>query len=173
MMNTRMNLPTAVAALGLACAWTAQADESNCSKGKYNEPETAQAEPVTKGGDDSKEGMDTTTSGDLELLAPGTRWLDYEVHDGKTKMSFRIKERGTLKFKNKSPDKTLLIKSDPELPPPFVPEDSKPLRELTVGAKSTLDVHIDAAYVAGDCFTYSSQIGESTAEDPIVIIERR
>ena len=107
MMNTRMKLATAVAALGLTCAWTAQADESNCSEGTYTDPETEQAEPVTKGGDDSKEGMDTTTSGDFEMLAPTTRYFDFEVHDGKTKMSYRIKERGTLKFKNKSPDKIL------------------------------------------------------------------
>src|SRR5688572_14507512 len=123
MMNTRTKLATAVAALGLTCAATALADESNCSKGKYNEPETAQAEPVTKGGDDSKEGMDTTTSGDLELLAPGTRWLDYEVHDGKTKMSFRIKEGERLRLRNNSPNKTLLIRSDPDLQPPSVPKD--------------------------------------------------
>jgi hypothetical protein len=172
MMNTRMKLATAVAAVGLTCAWMAQADESNCSsEGKYNDPETAQAEPVTKSGDDSKEGMNTTTSGDPELLAPGTRWLDYEVHEGKTKMSFRIKEGGTLKFKNKSPDKILRIKSDAKRPPFDVPDSSKPQWEFTVDRKSSLSVDIDEAYVHGDCFTYSSQIGESTAEDPIVIIE--
>jgi hypothetical protein len=172
-MKTSTKLTTAVAALGLTCAWMAQADESNCSAGKYNDPEPAQAEPVTRGGDDSKDGMSKTTSVDLELLAPGTRYLDYEVHDGKTKMSFRIKEGGELKFKNKSLDKTLLIKSDAGLPPPFVPENSKPVREFTVDAGSEKKVTIDDAYKHGDCFTYSSQIGDSTAEDPIVIIERR
>jgi hypothetical protein len=170
-MNTRMKL--AVAALGLTCAWTAQADESNCSEGKYTYRETEQAEPVTKGGDDSKEGMNTTTSGDFELMAPATRWFDFEVHNGTTKMSYRIKERGTLKFKNKSPDKILRIKSDAKRPPFDVPDNSKPQWEFTVDPKSSLSVDIDDAYVHGDCFTYSSQIGESTPDDPIVIIERR
>lgn len=173
MMNTRMKLATAVAALGLTCAWTAQADESNCSEGTYTDPETEQAEPVTKGDDDSKEGVDTTTSGDFEMLAPTTRYFDFEVHDGKTKVSYRIKERGTLKFKNKSPDQILRIKSDAKRPPFDVPHNSKPQWEFTVGPKSHLSVDIDEAYVHGDCFTYSSQIGGSTADDPIVIIERR
>jgi hypothetical protein len=172
-MKTNIKLATAVAALGLTCSWMAQADESNCSAGKYNDPEPAQAEPVIKGGDDSKEGMNTTTSVDLEVLVPGTRYLDYEVHDGKTKMSFRIKEGGTLKFHNKSTDKTLHIRSDAKLPPFDVPDSSKPQWEFTVDPKSNLEVRINEDYVAGDCFTYSSQIGDSTAEDPIVIIERR
>ncbi len=77
-MDTRMKLAAAVAALGLTCAWTAQADESNCSEGTYTVPETEQVEPVTKGGDDSKEGMDTTILGDFELLAPATRYFDFE-----------------------------------------------------------------------------------------------
>ena len=88
-------------------------------------------------------------------------------------MSFRIKERGTLKFKNKSPDKILRVKSDAKRPPFDVSDYSKPQWEFTVGPKSTLSVDIDEAYVHGDCFTYSSQIGDSTADDPIVIIERR
>ena len=172
-MSTGMSHAAAVAALGLACAWTARADESNCSDGKYTYRESEQAEPVTKGGGDSKEGLNTATSEDFELLAPATRYIDYEVHDGKTKMSFRIKEGGTLKFKNKSADRILRIKSDARLPPFDVPEHPEPRWEFTVDPKDDLDVTIDAAYVAGSCFTYSSQIGDSDAEDPIVIIERK
>lgn len=171
-MNTRMNLAAAVAALGLTCAWTAQAGDSNCSDGGvYTDPETEPAEPVTKDGDDYEE--ETTTSGDPELLAPAVRYLDYEVHKGKTKLSFRIKEGGTLKFKNKSTTKTLRIKSDAKLAPFDVPGDPEPRWEFTVNPKSNSDVIIDEKYVAGMCFTYSTQIDGATAEDPIVIIERK
>lgn len=171
-MNTRTKVAATVAALGLTCAWTAQATDPNCSDdGVYTEPETEPDEPLAKDGDDYK--GETTTSGDPEILAPPVRYLDYEVHKGKTKLSFRIKEGGTLKFKNKSTTKTLRIKSDAKFAPFVVQGDPEPRWEFTVNRKSNTDVTIDEKYVDGMCFTYSTQIDGATAEDPIVIIERK
>jgi hypothetical protein len=99
--------------------------------------------------------------------------FDLEVHNGMTKKSFRIKEGGTLKIRNKSPDAELLIESDDDPPPFDVPGFPCPRRAFTVAAHSTLRVGISAAYVAGMRFTYRSTIQGSTPEDPIVIIERR
>lgn len=99
--------------------------------------------------------------------------FDLEVHNGMTKKSFRIKERGTLKIKNKSHDKTLRIESDDDPPPFDVSGFSAPQSGFSVDPNSTLNVTIAAAYVHGMRFTYSSKIDGSIPEDPIVIIERR
>lgn len=133
-MNTKMMLPAA--ALGLICAWTAQADEC--------------VEP-----------------------APMMLSFNLEVHEGMTKTAFRLKERGSLKFTNKSEDKPLQVRSDAKAPPFEVPGVSTPQSGFTVPPGSTLSVTIAAAYEVGSRFTFSSQIEGSKAEDPIVIIERR
>lgn len=99
--------------------------------------------------------------------------FDLEVHNGMTKKSFRIKERGTLKIKNKSPDKILRIESDDDPPPFDVPGYSTPQSEFTVDPHSTRNVTIAETYVDGMRFTYKSEIEGSLPEDPIVIIERR
>ena len=173
-MNTRMKLVSAIAAIGLTCSSLAEADESNCSsEGKYTNPETGQVKPATEVGDDYKQAVNTTTSSDAEIQAPSVRYFNYEVHDGKTKMSFRIKEGGTLKFKNKSLTKTLRIKSDAKLAPFDVEGSAEPRWNFDVDPKSDVDVTIDERYIAGMCFTYSSQIDGSDLEDPIVIIEKK
>jgi hypothetical protein len=99
--------------------------------------------------------------------------FELEVHNGMTKKSFRIKERGTLKIRNKSPDAILRIESGDDPPPFDVPGFPAPQSEFTVAAHSTLSVAIAEAYVAGMRFTYQSTIEGSSPEDPIVIIERR
>jgi hypothetical protein len=99
--------------------------------------------------------------------------FDLEVHKGRTKTSFRIKERGTLKIKNKSLDRALRIESDDD-PAPFIVEDcTNPQSGFTVNADSKMNVTIAEAYVAGMRFTFTSTIDGSIADDPIVIIERR
>ncbi|HEU4517268.1 MAG TPA: hypothetical protein VFR77_08195 [Steroidobacteraceae bacterium] len=173
-MNRRMKLAAAVSALGLTSGCMAQADDSNCTDGKYIEPATGQAEPVTKDGDDYKEDTHATTAGDVALLAPATRYFAYEIHDGQTKVSFRIKEGGMLKFKNKSLKENLVITSGATLEPfDDDDDDGTPSKSsVTVGKDSEKGVRIDKRYVAGTCFTFSSRIGQSQEEDPIVIIER-
>ena len=99
--------------------------------------------------------------------------FDLEVHNGRTKTSVRIKERGTLKIKNKSLDKTLRIESADSPPPFMVPGYANAQSGFTVDEDSSVTVTISAAYVDGMRFTYTSTIAGSIPEDPIVIIERR
>ena len=155
-MNTKMKVAAALAALGLLSHWTTQAAE-----------ETAQAEAVVKDAEVSK--------GEASYpLEPAATTLSFalEVHDGKTKHSFRIQEGGTLKFKNKSKDKDLQIKAKgPSAPFVDVRGDPKPRWDVTIPPGATASVKVSGDYKKGDSFTYSSRIGESEEDDPIVIIE--
>jgi hypothetical protein len=99
--------------------------------------------------------------------------VELAVHNGMTKTVLRIKVRGSLKFSNSSKDKSLTIASS-NVPPPFVvPGCATPQSQFTVPKKDKLTVTVSEAYDLDSYFTYTAQIEGSTAEDPIVIIDRR
>ena len=106
-----------------------------------------------------------------EPLVPDNIWIALAVHDGMTKTVHKIKQNGWLKFKNKSQNKTLTITSD-NTPLPFLVEGVPPAQSgFVVPANSNLNVQIASTYGVGDWFAYKAQIEDSTAEDPIVIVD--
>lgn len=99
--------------------------------------------------------------------------VELGVHNGMTKTVIRIRKKGTIKFKNKHSTSTLTIAS-PNNPPPFlVPGVSGPQSQFVVPPKDHLTVTISGAYDVGSHFTYTAQVGDSTPEDPVVIVDRR
>ena len=150
-MNTRTRLAAAMAALGLICAVTTQADQVN------PRAEAAATKPV-----------------EPEHAEPAATMLsfDYVVHEGVTKEVFRLKQHGKLKLKNKSSDKILRIEAKAEKPPFVVPDNPTAQSELIVPPNSTIEVTIARNYEPGDSFIFRSQIDGSDPNDPIVIIER-
>jgi hypothetical protein len=105
-----------------------------------------------------------------EPFTPDNIWIALEVHNGMTKTVHKIKQNGWLKFRNKSPDKTLTITSANE-PPFLVPGQPGPQSGFVVQPNSHLNVQVASTYGIGDSFAYTAQIEGSTAEDPIVIVD--
>ncbi len=99
--------------------------------------------------------------------------IELSVHEGMTKTTLRIRERGLLKFHNKSLDQSLRIESA-DKPPPFMLEGcTEPQSGFDVSPKGHRTVTVSSAYVVEKKFTYTARIGDSIPEDPIVIIDRR
>ena len=99
--------------------------------------------------------------------------LELAVHKGMTKTVHRIKERGSLKFRNKSKDKILTIASEDDPPPFMVAGCANPQSTFDVPKNDSRTVTIASAYVVGTQFAYTATIDGSLPEDPIVIIDRR
>lgn len=99
--------------------------------------------------------------------------LELMVHNGMTKSVLKIKERGSLKFRNKSRDNTLRIASNDDPPPFMVPGYADAQSGFDVLKNSHLIVTVSSSYVVGMQFAYTARIGDSLPEDPIVIIDRR
>lgn len=99
--------------------------------------------------------------------------LELEVHKGMTKTSHKVKERATLKFRNKSKDEVLRIESE-DVPPPFMVSGYANAQSgFDVPKNDQKTVTVSSSYVVGMRFTYTARIGDSNPEDPIVIIDRR
>ncbi|HKX98989.1 MAG TPA: hypothetical protein VJL86_04690, partial [Steroidobacteraceae bacterium] len=97
--------------------------------------------------------------------------------NGVTKHVFKIHPRGRINFTNNSPDQELMIESKAAKAPFDLPGQEKPQWKFTVPPNSRVSVTVDEEYDEQgndkpDRFSYSSQIGDSKADDPIVIIER-
>lgn len=155
-MNRKSSLIAAMAALGLIYTATTHAGEV-----------TTQAEAAV-----SKPAPATR----VEPAAP-TLSFALEVENGVTKHVFKIHPRGKINFTNNSPDKELTIESKAEKAPFDVPGQEKPQWKFTVPPNSRVSVTVDEEYDEQGMdkdyrFSYSSQIGDSKADDPIVIIER-
>ena len=107
-----------------------------------------------------------------EPLTPEDIWIALEVHNGMTKTVYKIKRHGWLKFKNKSPNKTLTITSG-DNPPPFLVEGNPPAQSgFVVPAGSQVKAQVAPSYDVGDRFAYQAQIEGSAPEDPIVIVDQ-
>jgi hypothetical protein len=99
--------------------------------------------------------------------------IELAVASGQTKTVHRIKQGGSIKFKNGSQTGILTIAS-PAAEAPFVPPDCvNAVSSFEVGPGAGRTVTISEAYEVGASFTYTAQIEGSLQEDPIVIIERR
>jgi hypothetical protein len=99
--------------------------------------------------------------------------VELDDYNGKTMTVHRMKRGGKMRFKNKNLRNELLINSNSS-PPPFIVEGSATPRSwFTVARDTPAIVTISDAYDVGMSFTYSAQINGTTAEDPIVIIDRR
>ena len=99
--------------------------------------------------------------------------VELGVDNGMTKTVIRIRKNGTIKFKNKHNASTLTIASQASPPPFLVPGVGGAQSQFVVPAGEDLTVTIAADYDVGDQFSYTSQVGNSTPEDPIVIVDRR
>jgi hypothetical protein len=99
--------------------------------------------------------------------------VELGVHEGKTKTIHRIRRYGTLKFKNKHQSDSLTIESEDDPPPFLVPGIGGAQSQFVVEASSNLTVTVSGEYDVGDKFAYSAKIGDSDAEDPVVIVDRR
>lgn len=103
--------------------------------------------------------------------------VELGVHNGMTKTVIRVRKNGTIKFKNKHNTSALTITATPTVPPspaPFlVPGIGGAQMQFTVEAGDDLTVTISPEYNVGDQFSYKAQVGDSTPEDPIVIVDRR
>lgn len=99
--------------------------------------------------------------------------VELGVHNNVTKIVFRIRRNGTLKFKNQLNPDPLTIASA-AIPPPFlVPGVAGPQAQFVVPAGQNLTVQVSGAYGIGQFFAYTSQVGNSAPEDPIVIVDRQ
>lgn len=110
---------------------------------------------------------------DPEAINPEDLLYELSVHRGMTKSVRRARQNGRLIFNNRFNDKALTIECK-DSPPPFVVEGcAGPQSKFTVPARGRLAVNISPSYAVGSQFAYSAQIEGSTAEDPIVVIDRR
>jgi len=106
------------------------------------------------------------------LLIPDLS-IEVEDYGGKTMTVHRIKQNGKIKFTNRNLVQPLTI-SSPAADSPFVPEGcSNAVSSFVVPANDKMTVTIAPTYVLGMKFTYSAQINGTSAEDPIVIVDRR
>lgn len=96
--------------------------------------------------------------------------IELAVADEMTKTIRRVNPGGTLLFTN-SWNQVLTIASAANPPPFIVPSNPNPVSNFPVNPHSSKPAQISPAYTAGTFFTYTAQIGNSTPEDPIVIIE--
>lgn len=99
--------------------------------------------------------------------------VELGVHDGVTKTVIRIRKHGTLKFKNKLNDHPLTIHSGANPHPFLVPGIGGAQPGFVVPAGQNMTVTVSGTYEVGHQFTYSAKVGDSTPEDPIVIVDRR
>jgi len=116
-----------------------------------------------------------TTSDPPESRDSDPVTIELKVANGKTMTVHRIRRGGTIDFLNDDDcDKLTIIATVPgDKPPPFiVPKEPKPVSRFEVDPNTKLPVKINRAYEKGDFFHYSAQIGTSTREDPIVIIDK-
>lgn len=99
--------------------------------------------------------------------------VELGVHNGVTKTVIRIRKNGTLKFKNKLNADPLTIHSGANPPPFLVPGVGGAQAQFVVPAGENMTVTVSGAYEIGHQFAYSAKVGDSTPEDPIVIVDRR
>jgi hypothetical protein len=99
--------------------------------------------------------------------------VELGVHNGATKTVLRIRKNGTLKFKNKHNPSALTITSEDSPAPFLVPGVGGAQSQFVVPAGENMTVTVSGAYEVGDQFAYKAQIGSTTPEDPIVIVDRR
>jgi hypothetical protein len=105
--------------------------------------------------------------------APGINLaLDLTVRDGKTMTRHHAGERSILTFHNDS-EEPLVITCTSDQTPFLDGGCGNPVASFTVPAGGTKAVRISDDVEFGESFVYSARIGNSEAEDPIIIIDRR
>jgi hypothetical protein len=108
-----------------------------------------------------------------ESLADGDLDVEVESFHGKTMTVRHVKHGGKLRYSNKDGAKKLLIMS-PAADPPFITEESPdPVSWFEVLPGRFRFVRISTAYAPESRFTYTAIIDGASAEDPIVVIDRR
>jgi hypothetical protein len=110
---------------------------------------------------------------DPEAINPEDLLLELSVHQGVTKTVHRIRWCGKLVFVNRFNDVPLEIESEDSPPPFVVPGCAAPQSRFTVAAGHNLIVSVSEAYPVRSQFTYSAKLEGTTAEDPIVVVDRR
>ena len=105
------------------------------------------------------------TSGDLDITVVS--------RDGKTMTQHVMDPRGRLRFRNLSGG-TLMITCTSGHPAPFLLEGcADAVSSFTVQGTEPKVVRIADGLHEGDSITYTAQIEGTTAEDPVVIFDRR
>lgn len=108
-----------------------------------------------------------------ESLLDGDLDIELEVYQGKTMSVRRVRHGGKMRFNNKDGAKKLLIMSSAGDPPFVLSEGSTPVSWFEVPAGGQRFVWISSLYLPNSRFTYTAIIDGSSAEDPIVIVDRR
>lgn len=108
-----------------------------------------------------------------ESLLDGDLDIEHRVYNGKTMSVRHVKRGGKLRFNNKDGERKLLIMSPAGNPPFVLSEGSTPVSWFEVRPEETKFVWISPLYGDDSWFTYTAIIDGSTAEDPVVIVDRR
>jgi hypothetical protein len=98
--------------------------------------------------------------------------IDLTVRNGKTMTRHHVGERSILTFHNDS-DQTLVITCTSNQSPFLDGGCGNPTDEFSVPAGGSKAVRIADTIAFGQSFVYSARIGNTEAEDPIVIVDRR
>lgn len=105
-----------------------------------------------------------------EERTTASRYIEVDQRGTKTMTRHRMGYKGNLRFKNLAGKPCTITASAGK---PFkVPDCDEPVESFSVPAGVEVSVMIHKSYDGGE-FTYSAQILETQAEDPIVIIDRR
>ena len=101
-----------------------------------------------------------TTTADLTI--------EIDVRNRRTMSLYRLKKGRKLNFRNAHGKDDLVV--TPKQGSPFVDNCGATLDKIRVGPGCTVTVGISASFKENE-FLYRAQIGESAADDPIVILE--
>ena len=104
--------------------------------------------------------------------ASSTLTIDVTVRDNKTMTRHHVGRRGIIAFHNDSEESLVITCTSGESP--FLDGGcGNPVSTFSVPAGGTKAVRIVDTLQEGQSFVYSAKIGNSEAEDPVVIVDRR
>lgn len=110
------------------------------------------------------------------MMTPGPAGYNYTidvtVRDGKTMTRHHVGERSIITFHNDS-NQALVVTCTSGQAPFLDGGCGDATAEFAVPAGGAKAVRIAESVAWGESFVYSARIGDSDAEDPIIILDRR